>query len=72
MQAKVPLEKMTVAEKLQVLEDIWEDLRRNAEDVPAPAWHGDVLRAREQQVAEGKSRFISMAKAKRTIRERTR
>ena len=30
------------------MEEIWADLQRNPEDVPAPAWHGDVLRALDQ------------------------
>lgn len=72
MQVTLPLDEMTVEEKLDLMDRIWENLSRNAEDVPAPAWHGDVLRAREKQVLDGKSRFVSLAQAKRTIRERTR
>ncbi len=66
------LNKMTVSDKLRALEDIWDDLRRTPEDVPAPSWHADVLRAREKRVREGKSGFADWADAKRRIAERTR
>jgi len=72
MQVAIPLEKMTTADKLRALEDIWTDLQRAPEDVPSPAWHGDVLRAREDRVREGTSQFGGWADAKRRIRKRTR
>jgi Putative addiction module component len=30
------------AEKLQIMEAIWEDLRAYAEQVPVPQWHRDL------------------------------
>ena len=68
----ISLDKMTVAEKLQTLEEIWCDLQRTPEDVPSPAWHGDVLCARTDRVREGVSRFGDWAEAKDKIREQTR
>ena len=70
MQVTLPLDKMTTAEKLRAIEEIWDDLTRTPEDVPSPAWHADVLRAREDRVREGSSRFGDWAEAKRRIRER--
>lgn len=72
MQVEIPLDKMTVADKLRALEEIWSDLQRTPEDVPSPAWHADVLRAREDRVREGTSHFGDWTEAKRRIRERTR
>jgi hypothetical protein len=71
MQVAIPLDKMTVADKLRALEEIWSDLQRTPEDVPSPAWHADVLRAREDRVREGISHFGDWTDAKRRIRERT-
>jgi hypothetical protein len=65
----LPLDKMTAAEKLQVLEEIWDDLCRTPADVPSPPWHGDVLQDREKRVHEGSSEFVDWDKAKRDIRE---
>ena len=42
------------AEKLQVMEAIWEDLRAQAEKVPVPQWHRDLLDERRKAVEEGR------------------
>jgi hypothetical protein len=70
MQIALPLEKMSVIEKLQAIEDIWSDLARVSENVPSPAWHADVLRAREELIANGTSRFMEISEAKQAVRDR--
>ncbi len=72
MHLSIPLQQMTATDKLQAIEEIWADLARESEDVPAPAWHGDVLRAREQRVADGTASFLDIADAKQAVRERIR
>ena len=72
MQVSIPLDKMTIEEKLQVLEEIWDDLQKTPDDVPSPAWHADVLRVREDRIKEGKSEFKDWADAKRNIRKQTK
>ncbi|MBT3200820.1 MAG: addiction module protein [Phycisphaerales bacterium] len=71
MQLVIPLEKMTTADKLKALEEIWSDLQRTPDEVPSPAWHADVLHAREARVKEGSSQFQDWPTAKRRIREQT-
>ncbi len=39
MSIELPLERMTVAEKLEVMEAIWESLSAQPADVSAPEWH---------------------------------
>ncbi len=72
METVIPLDKMTVAEKLRALEEIWNDLQKTAEEIPSPAWHEDVLKARAERVREGSSRFGDWTEAKRRILERTK
>ncbi|MCX7011897.1 MAG: addiction module protein [Candidatus Sumerlaeota bacterium] len=72
MDVTLPLDKMTTSEKLRALEQIWDDLCRGAEEIPSPAWHADVLRAREKRVKKGESRFVDWDDAKRSIRDRVR
>lgn len=50
MTATMLLDKMTTSEKLLAVEEIWEDLCRNPEDVPSPAWHGDILEKRSKRI----------------------
>lgn len=70
MEAVLPLDQMTTEEKLRAMEVLWADLSRKAESFESPAWHGDVLRERDQRVAEGKESFIDWDEAKRQLRER--
>lgn len=69
MHIAIPLNSMSASEKLQAIEEIWSDLARTPEDVPSPSWHADVLRAREQRIAEGSSRFLDVAEAKQAVRK---
>lgn len=72
MAIAIPLGRMTTTDKLRALEEIWDDLRHGAQAIPSPAWHADVLRAREQRVREGTSRFGDWSEAKIRIRKRVR
>jgi len=72
MEVTLPLDKMTVSEKLRVLEEIWADLCRTPDEVPSPAWHAEVLEAREKRTREGTSSFMDWDEAKRAIRDETR
>jgi hypothetical protein len=69
MQITIPLERMSTTEKLQAIEDIWSDLACVSENVPSPAWHAEVLCAREERIANGTSRFLEITEAKQAVRE---
>jgi putative addiction module component (TIGR02574 family) len=34
----LPLRSLTIAEKLQVIEDLWDDMEASGEPFPLPAW----------------------------------
>ncbi len=68
MEATLSLEQMTIAEKLQVMEELWVDLTRTAETVPSPLWHREVLQARQQQVRAGTVGFTDWEAAKDNVR----
>ncbi len=68
MDITLPLDQMTVPEKLRALEAIWEALRRDEAQVPSPSWHGEVLRVRQARVAAGRERLVDWEKAKRRLR----
>lgn len=70
MNIAIPLERMSATDKLQAIEEIWSDLARVSEDVPSPSWHADVLRAREQRITDGTSRFLDIGEAKQAVRKR--
>lgn len=70
MAVTLPLNEMTVSEKLQLMEALWDDLSRNAAALDSPEWHGEVLEERERRIAAGEARFSGWEEAKADIRRR--
>ena len=70
MSTEISLDKMTVADKLALMERLWADLSRHPENVPSPQWHGDVLAQRMAAVRDGRTDFVDWDDAKRRLRER--
>lgn len=62
---------MSVEEKLQAIEEIWADLASTPENVPSPAWHADVLQAREELITDGRAQFFDIEDAKKAVREKS-
>lgn len=69
MDVALPLDKMSIPDKLRLMEELWGDLCRTPENIPSPTWHDDVLRAREKRFEEGKTSFEDWDEAKRRLRE---
>lgn len=69
MAITIPLDQMTTAEKLLVMENIWDDLYRKVDEIPSPPWHGKVLQQREEKVKKGVEGFTNWEDAKEKIRE---
>jgi hypothetical protein len=70
MNIALPLDQMTTAEKLRVMETLWADLSRNEREIESPAWHEQVLREREERVRSGQESFIDWEKAKQQLLDR--
>ena len=68
MQASLPLNKMTITEKLVVMNQIWDDLMRNPDDIPSPEWHSEILSARAERVKNGQAHFKDFDSVKSELR----
>ena len=55
MSIDVPVDSMSVAEKLEVLEQVSASLRKDGEDLPSPEWHGTVLHERSARLKSGEA-----------------
>lgn len=67
-----PLNEMTSAQLDELFEAVQETrFIRGVHEEP-PAWHGDVLRQREEALENGTDRFISLEEVESRFRERTR
>lgn len=69
MMIKLPLDKMSTKEKIQTIEEIWNNLLENTEDIPSPDWHKQILKDRENKVRDNKEEFIDWDSAKKNIRD---
>lgn len=61
---------LSPAEKLQLIEDLWDDLASNPENVPFHEWQVQELERRRQELANHPASALSWEEVKRRIRER--
>jgi hypothetical protein len=67
MPLHIDIDRMTLAEKLQTMETLWDDLCRRETDVPARAWQKSVLDERERIVAHCEARFSNWKAARNRL-----
>ena len=67
----LPLETMTIAEKMDVIDRIMADLSRNSSAVPVIEWHGEMLEQRAEDLKNGTDHFLTLEEAEARIREKT-
>jgi hypothetical protein len=70
MPVTLRLNEMTVPEKLQLMEALWEDLSRKTDSFESPEWHKSVLEEREHRIQSGEAHFIDWEQAREDIRKR--
>ncbi|TAL37081.1 MAG: hypothetical protein EPN93_06550 [Spirochaetes bacterium] len=69
MKVTIPVKEMTVADKLEAMELLWDDLSKNPDNMPSPEWHEDVLRERENAFRKGQEQPEDWSLAKKRIRK---
>jgi hypothetical protein len=70
MEITLPLDQMTVADKLRIMETLWADLSRHEQEFQSPAWHEEVLKEREEKLKAGQEKFLDWELAKKQLRDR--
>lgn len=61
------VEKMSIEEKFQTMETIWDDLCKKADSISSPPWHEKVLNDREDAISNGEDVFLDLNTAKKNI-----
>jgi hypothetical protein len=69
---RLPLDRMTVEEKLLTMEALWDNLCRDEAQIPVQEWHKQILDERQRQIDSGEARFVDWETAKARIRDRIR
>ena len=59
------IQKMSVAERLQTMEALWESLQSDESGVESPEWHGEILRERKRKIENGETEFITLEELKK-------
>jgi hypothetical protein len=59
------IESMTVSEKMQTMEHLWESLSRPQSVLESPSWHIDILDQRRKLIEDGTAEFISLEELER-------
>ena len=68
MTMTLPLDTMSVDDRIQIMESIWGSFVQNPDEMDSPAWHSDVLSAREAKVSNGTAQYSDWDEAKLRIR----
>jgi putative addiction module component (TIGR02574 family) len=59
---------MTVAERLQAMEQLWDALCREPEEMSSPAWHAEVLADRKGRAERGEAKFLTLEQLRARLR----
>ena len=62
------IRRMSMAERLQALEQLWDAVCREDSPPPSPAWHDQVLRDRQARAQSGEARFLTLDELKARLR----
>ena len=69
MPFELPLNSMTVGEKIQLLEQVWDNLCLQSGDVRSPEWHAAVLQQRQKQIEDGTMTVSPWSEAKERLQK---
>ena len=67
MIATLPLDKMTMDDKISTMEILWENMRETPLDFISPSWHKELLKSREKAIKANEDKFIDWKEAKKDI-----
>ncbi|NLB69466.1 MAG: addiction module protein [Lentisphaerae bacterium] len=63
------IDQMSLVQKLQVMESLWESITHHEEEYLSPAWHEQVLKETETSFANGQEVAVDWKKAKQELRK---
>ena len=70
MPDKIEIGHLSREEKLRVMEALWEDLSREADQVESPDWHREALEETDRRLQAGQESVIDWPEAKKELRNR--
>lgn len=64
------IEKMSGAEKVELMEALWEDMMLRSQSLPSINWHKRILDERRQAVLRGEAHYSSLDETKKELLDR--
>lgn len=61
---KSDIEIMSLSERLEAMELLWESISEYSENIDSPGWHRDVLKKRASRVDYGKAQYLTLSELK--------
>jgi hypothetical protein len=62
------IERMSVTERLQAMDQLWDSLTLHGNEIPSPEWHQDVLADRKERALSGEAKFLTLAELRSRLR----
>ncbi len=69
MSTQLPLDSMSVGEKLAAIDAIWTSLCSTPSDVESPHWHEEVLSERKRRLESGEATVSDWQDAKKRLQD---
>lgn len=66
------IEKMSVTERLQAMDQLWDSLARDSDEIPSPDWHQNVLADRKARAQSGEAKFLTLDQLRSRLRSSER
>ncbi len=60
----IEIMKMSVVERLQTMEALWDSLLDEKSEIESPKWHRNIIEERKRKIENGKAEFISLKELK--------
>ena len=61
------IERMSVAERLQAIDQLWDSLTHH-DEITSPGWHEDVLLDRKARAQRGDAKFLTLDQLRSRLR----
>jgi putative addiction module component (TIGR02574 family) len=71
MVTPLAIDQMTIEEKLQTMEALWNDLCQHEEMLPVHDWQKDLLDDRKRLLEKGDAQFLDWEESKKRIAKET-
>lgn len=59
---------MSLAERLRIIEQLWDTVCSEGGDVGSPEWHRDILAERKARAERSEARFLTLAELRARLR----